>query len=70
MSGGGDQSPRDVMNYQPPKGPTNINDSKGPGIHGDNCGNCGTQEATSTEGQSSGSPGLGGDHHNMGTNRG
>ena len=27
------------MNYSPPKGPTNINDPKTPGIHGTNHGN-------------------------------
>lgn len=69
MSGGGDMTPKDIP-YSPPVGPTNINDSKSPGIHGDNCGNCGTQEATSTGGQSSGSVGLHGDSHGTGTNRG
>ena len=29
--------------YSPPTGPSNINDSKTPGIHGDNHGCCGTQ---------------------------
>lgn len=29
--------------YSPPKGPSNINDPKTPGIHGTNHGNCGTQ---------------------------
>lgn len=28
--------------YDPPKGPKGQMD-KGPGLHGDNCGNCGTQ---------------------------
>lgn len=42
-SGGGEMPVRDVHNYQPPKGPSNINDPKSPGLHGDNCGNCGTQ---------------------------
>ena len=40
---GGEQTPRDVRNYSPPVGPKNINDSKSPGLHGDNCGPCGTQ---------------------------
>lgn len=62
MSGGGDMSPRDVMNYKPPQGPTNINDSKSPGIHGDNCGNCGTQGESSVRPQESGSPGLHGEN--------
>lgn len=42
-SSGGVTSTRDVHNYQPPKGPSNINDSKSPGLHGTNHGNCGTQ---------------------------
>jgi hypothetical protein len=29
--------------YDPPKGPSNINDSKSPGLHGSNHGCCGTQ---------------------------
>lgn len=29
----------DVMNYKAPVGPSNINDSKSPGIHGTNHGN-------------------------------
>lgn len=36
---GGVGATRDVRNYSPPKGPTNINDPKGPGLHGHNCGN-------------------------------
>jgi hypothetical protein len=40
---GGEMSARDVMNYSPPKGPTNIGDPKSPGLHGSNHGNCGTQ---------------------------
>lgn len=69
MSGGGAMTPKDIP-YSPPKGPTNINDSKSPGLHGDNYDNCGTQERTSVSGQSSGSPGLSGDNHSTGTNRG
>lgn len=34
-SGGGCQEPRDVHNYQPPVGPTNINDGRSPGLHGE-----------------------------------
>lgn len=37
---GGRMEPKDVMNYKPPVGPSNINDSKSPGIHGTNHGNC------------------------------
>lgn len=40
---GGKQEPRDVHNYQSPKGPSNINDPKTPGLHGTNHGVCGTQ---------------------------
>jgi hypothetical protein len=35
---GGIKQARDVMGYCPPQGPTNINDPKGPGLHGYNCG--------------------------------
>ena len=40
---GGRQTPRDVMNYSAPKGPSNINDAQSPGLHGSNHGCCGTQ---------------------------
>ncbi len=40
---GGVMPVRDVKNYQPPVGPTSINDPKSPGLHGSNMGNCGTQ---------------------------
>lgn len=43
-SSGGEMMARDVMGYKPPVGPSNINDPKSPGLHGDNCGNCGTQK--------------------------
>jgi hypothetical protein len=52
--------PRDVLNYKPPQGPTNITESKSPGLHGANLGYCGSQESTSCGCDSSGSPGLGG----------
>ena len=42
-SSGGPTTARDVKNYQPPQGPSNINESKTPGLHGENHGNCGTQ---------------------------
>ena len=60
---GGIMSTRDVRNYQPPCGPTNINDPKGPGLHGGNHGNanCFYPDADDS---GSGHPGLGG------TNRG
>ena len=67
---GGVMPVRDVMGYSPPKGPTNIMDSQSPGLHGDNCGNCGTQGYTHEERkQTSGSPGLHGTNRGMGTNR-
>lgn len=31
---GGETSARDVHTYRPPVGPSNINDPKGPGLHG------------------------------------
>lgn len=40
---GGKQTPRDVNNYKPPQGPSNVGDPKGPGLHGTNHGTCGTQ---------------------------
>lgn len=39
----GGQMPVKKIPYSPPVGPTNINDPKSPGLHGDNCGNSGTQ---------------------------
>ena len=39
---GGQQEPKTIP-YSPPVGPSNINDPKGPGIHGTNHGNCGSQ---------------------------
>lgn len=42
-SNGGQMPTRDVRNYCLPVGPSNINDSKSPGLHGTNHGNCGTQ---------------------------
>jgi len=49
--------------YSPPQGPTNINDPKGPGLHGGNHGiaNCFYPDSDDS---GSGRPGLGG------TNRG
>ena len=58
---GGRMPVRDVMNYSPPQGPKNINDPKGPGLHGHNCGI--TNRPTGSDG-AAGSPGL------HGTNRG
>jgi hypothetical protein len=36
---GGKPIEKDVNNYCPPQGPANINDPKGPGLHGTNHGN-------------------------------
>lgn len=36
---GGQLDTRDVHNYKPPVGPSNINDPKTPGLHGTNHGN-------------------------------
>lgn len=41
-SSGGVKSAKDIGNYKAPQGPKGIGD-RGPGLHGDNCGNCGTQ---------------------------
>lgn len=63
---GGIMSTRDVHNYCPPQGPTNITDPKGPGLHGQNCGNT-NRPVCSSEG---GSPGLHGDNRgNKGSQR-
>lgn len=67
---GGVTKARDVMGYQPPQGPMGIG-NRGPGLGGDNCGNCGTQGyGEDCDAQTSGSPGLGGKNRGMGSNRG
>jgi hypothetical protein len=40
---GGVTQAKEITNYSPPRGPSNINDPKTPGLHGDNHGVCGTQ---------------------------
>lgn len=56
--------------YSAPQGPTNIGDAKSPGLHGDNCGNAGSQGYYGPiDKQTSGSPGLHGSNRGMGTNR-
>lgn len=55
--------------YSSPQGPTNIGDSKSPGLHGHNCGNAGSQGHYDSDSHTSGSPGLHGDNRGMGTNR-
>jgi len=55
---------RDVRNYSPPKGPTNITEAKAPGLHGDGQSGteyCGSQNEFDYNPESSGSAGLGGD---------
>ena len=53
------------INYSPPQGPTNINDPKGPGLHGNNYGTARCPSGAS----SSGSPGIGGRTHSSGSQR-
>jgi hypothetical protein len=64
--GGGKE--RDVLNYKPPQGPSNIGDAKSPGLHG-SVYRQGTQGPTPCDNDESGGPGLGGDNSGMGTNR-
>lgn len=64
-SSGGVKQARDVHNYSPPQGPTNINDPKGPGLHGSNYGHHQMKDC----GYSSGKPGIGGDRKPHGTQR-
>lgn len=63
---GGCTDARDVMNYKPPQGPTNINDPKSPGIHGENHGMAQRPSGASC----GGGPGLGGTVHRSGSQRG
>lgn len=63
---GGVEKARDVMNYSPPKGPSNINDPKSPGIHGDGHG----MARCPTAGRGSGHAGIGGTVHRGGSQRG
>jgi hypothetical protein len=67
-SHGGIMHPRDVHNYQPPQGPSSIHDH-GPGLHENNCGNCGTQSSHDGYGHESGHPGLGGSRMAHGSER-
>jgi len=67
MVKGGVTESKDVMGYKSPYGPTSIEDTKSPGIHG-NVYPSGTQSA-STQGGESGSPGLGGKNRKAGSQR-
>jgi hypothetical protein len=53
------------LSYSPPQGPTNINDPKGPGIHGTNHG----MAHRPSGGSCGGSPGIGGTTHRSGSQR-
>ena len=57
--GGG--TSRDVLNYAPPQGPSNIGDRKSPGIHG-SVYRQGTQGPTACDNDETGSVGLHGDN--------
>jgi len=64
VTDGGKPHPRDVNDYAPPQGPSNINDAKSPGLHGHNCGHAGSQGASATRSDGGrGSPGLHGTNH-------
>lgn len=56
------RSQRDVFNYRSPQGPRNIDDPRGPGIHGDKLSD-GTDNDAPYHCQTSGRVGLGGDNH-------
>jgi hypothetical protein len=63
---GGIKEAKPISNYCPPVGPSNINDSKTPGIHGDSHG----MARCPTGSRGSGSPGIGGTVHRSGSQRG
>ena len=63
---GGVKEAKPISNYCPPQGPTNINDPKSPGIHGDSHGMARNPSAS----RPSGSPGNGGTVHRSGSQRG
>lgn len=63
---GGVKEAKPISNYKAPVGPTNINDPKGPGIHGDTHGMARCPVASS----GGGSPGIGGTTRRSGTQRG
>jgi hypothetical protein len=64
---GGVETAKPIHNYKPPVGPTNINDPKSPGLHGDGHGMAHCPVAS----RGSGSPGLSGSTvHKSGSQRG
>jgi hypothetical protein len=63
---GGVKEAKPIANYKPPQGPTNINDPKNPGLHGQNHGMAKRPVASGT----SGSPGIGGTIRKGGSQRG
>jgi hypothetical protein len=63
---GGVKEAKPISNYCPPQGPSNINDPKGPGIHGSSHG----MASTPVSSRGSGSPGIGGTVHRSGSQRG
>ena len=65
---GGFTSARDVMGYDPPQGPTSIS-NRGPGLGGDNFGNCGVQGPKAIRPREGGGVGLGGENKGKGMNR-
>jgi len=67
-SRGGVMQARDVNAYQPPQGPTSIG-NRGPGLGGDNYGNCGTQGPKAIHRAEGGSPGLHGMKHPDGSQK-
>lgn len=65
---GGIKSARDVHAYKPPQGPTSIG-NRGPGLGGDNYGNCGTQGPKAIHHAEHGEVGLHGQKHPKGSQR-
>jgi hypothetical protein len=67
---GGLSDKRDVMNYAHPQIPGGYPMHHcAPGLHANNLGNCGTQQASRIKAETSGSPGIGGRSVGHGTNR-
>ena len=65
---GGIKKARDVWDYDPPQGPTSIGNS-GPGLGGDNYGNCGTQGPKAATPREGGGAGLHGVRHPAGSQK-